>query len=85
MKKYEKIFVSVNAVFDTEGNVIPKKIIFDDGNSVTIRSVKETVRASSLKAGGIGLRFTCNIGRRSVYLFYEDPKWFVEGIKSDIS
>lgn len=85
MMKYIKIFVSVNAVFDTEGNIIPKKIIFDDGTSIDIKRVTETVRRSSLKAGGTGLRFTCSIGRRKIYLFYEDPKWFVEGVDTEIS
>ena len=36
-------------------------------------------RAASLKAGGIGMRYTCRIlGQRS-YLYYEEPRWFVEG------
>lgn len=35
-------------------------------------------RAASLKAGGTGLRYRCLIGGRERYLFFEDPRWFVE-------
>lgn len=36
-------------------------------------------RAASLKAGGIGMRYTVRISNRQSYLYYEDPRWFVEG------
>jgi hypothetical protein len=32
----------------------------------------------SLKAGGAGMRFTCIIKNKTVYLFYEEPRWFME-------
>jgi len=35
-------------------------------------------RAASLKAGGSGIRYTCRIGKKDAYLYYEDPKWFVD-------
>lgn len=36
-------------------------------------------RAASLRAGGVGLRYTCIINGKTSHLFYEDNnKWFVE-------
>jgi hypothetical protein len=33
-----------------------------------------------MKAGGVGMRYTCVIDGRESYLFYEDKNfWFVEG------
>lgn len=34
------------------------------------------------KTGGVGVRYTCQIGRASTYLYYEVDKWFVEARKS---
>ena len=41
---------------------------------------KHVCRAASLKAGGVGMRYTCIIDGKESYLYYEDNNmWFVEG------
>jgi hypothetical protein len=35
-------------------------------------------RAASLKAGGTGLRYICRICGRTVALFNDENKWFME-------
>ena len=73
-----KVFVTVTARFDKEGNITPLSIVWIDGRIFEIDKVTEVRRAASLKAGGIGLRFTCRIQGKLTYLYFEDPKWFVE-------
>ena len=34
------------------------------------------------KCGGVGVRYTCQIGRSQTYLYYEVGKWFVEAKES---
>lgn len=36
-------------------------------------------RAASLKAGGVGMRYTCMVEGKAVHLYYEDDNhWFME-------
>lgn len=76
-----KVFVEVVARFDTEGNITPLSIKWEDGTVYEIDKVLDKRRAASLKAGGLGIRYTCRILNQQSYLYYEDPKWFVEGKK----
>lgn len=73
-----KTFVEVNALFDKNGRLIPKEIIWEDGRVFQIDRILDVRRAASLKAGGQGIRYTCRIKNKQTYLFYEEPKWFVE-------
>ena len=73
-----KVYVEVTAKFDTEGNITPLSVTWEDGTVYEIDKVLDQRRAASLKAGGIGMRYTCRILGRESYLFYEEPKWFVE-------
>lgn len=74
-----KVYVEVVARFDTEGNIMPISVTWEDGTAYEIDKVLDKRRAASLKAGGIGIRYTCSILNQQSYLYYEDPKWFVEG------
>ena len=74
-----KVYVEVTARFDVEGNITPLSVTWEDGMVYEIDRILDRRRAASLKAGGIGMRYTCRIlGQRS-YLYYEEPRWFVEG------
>ena len=76
-----KVYVDVMAEFTKEGNLMPRSIKWEDGSIYEITRVKECRRAASLKAGGVGMRYTCIISGQEKYLFYEDNNmWFVEGI-----
>lgn len=74
-----KVFVEVIARFDLEGRITPLQILWEDGRRFRVDRVLEARRAASLKAGGVGMRYTCLIAGRSAYIWYEGPKWFVEG------
>jgi hypothetical protein len=74
-----KVFVKVLAEFDSEGQVRPVSVTWEDGRVFEVDRVTDARRAVSLKAGGTGMRFTCMIRNKQVYLFYEEPRWFMEG------
>lgn len=73
-----KVYVEVTARFDTEGKITPLSLLWENGTRYEIDRILDVRRAASLKAGGTGIRYTIRIGGRDSYLFYEDPRWFVE-------
>ena len=75
---YTKKYVSVSARFDTGGNIFPLSIDWEDGRTFKIDKVVDVRPCASLRCGGFGIRYTCSIGRKETYLFYEDSRWFVE-------
>lgn len=75
-----KVFVEVDATFNTEGKLTPKSIKWENGRIYPIDKVLDTRKAASTKVGGVGIRYICRIQNKETYLFYEEPKWFVEGI-----
>ena len=73
-----KINLEVNAKFDLDGNVRPMSIIWEDGRVFAIDRVLDVRRAASLKAGGVGTRYICRICGKTVALFNDENKWFME-------
>jgi hypothetical protein len=75
-----KVYVDVTALFSKDGRLIPINLIWENGHVYEIQSIKDIRRAASLKAGGVGTRYTCVIDGKQSYLYYEDNNmWFVEG------
>ena len=70
--------ISVNADFSESGKVTPKYIIWDDGRRFEIDRITDITKAASLKAGGIGLRYSCEISGKQRYLYLDDYEWYVE-------
>ena len=74
-----KVYVTVTAEFSTEGVLLPKSFIWEDGREYRIDRVKDKRRAASTKAGGVGERHTCLVEGKEVFLYYEDNNmWFME-------
>jgi hypothetical protein len=74
-----KVYVRVTADFSPEGQLSPRYITWEDGRTFEIDKILDKRRAASLKAGGVGIRFTCMICGGQHYLYYEENyKWFVE-------
>lgn len=73
-----KHYVEVLSRTDEDGFVTPVSITWDDGRTFQIDRVLDRRHAASLKVGGTGLRFLVRIGEATTYLFYENPRWFVE-------
>lgn len=74
-----KVYVDVQALFTAAGALLPTSIRWTDGRVYQIDRILDVRRAASLKAGGVGIRYTCRILGKERYLWYEDPAWFVEG------
>jgi hypothetical protein len=74
-----KTFVTVTAVHDPDGKTKPLAIIWTNGKQYEIDKVMDARMAPSLKAGGLGMRYSCRIMGKEVYLFEDEGRWFVEG------
>mgnify|MGYP001036662666 CR=1 FL=1 len=74
-----KVYVSVNLDVDPEGNLLPRLIRWEDGQSFEVDRLRRKCRAAA-KVGGFGIRYTVVIGGKETFLFHESgsDKWFVE-------
>lgn len=77
-KNPAKIYVKVRADHLLDGSVRPLMFRAEDGPCMKIDRVLDVREAPSLKAGGQGVRYTCQIDGRQLYLFYDEPHWFIE-------
>ncbi len=76
-----KLYVDVLVKFSKEGQLLPQSITWEDGRKCEVDNIKDVRHVSSLKAGGSGMRYTCQIGDQEKYLYYEgNNMWFVEGL-----
>lgn len=66
---------------DESGNITPLSFKWEDGTIFFIDKVRERRNAASTKVGGCGVRYKVVIQKHEKYIFEEDGKWFVEGIK----
>lgn len=58
-----------------------KRFRWEDGQMYEIDRVTDCRRAASLKAGGVGERYTCIVAGIQHYLYYEgDNRWFMERV-----
>jgi len=73
-----KVFVAVTAEYDASGCVHPLALTWTDGRKYEIDRILDVRQAASLKCGGQGLRYTCRICGKEVYLFFDEGKWFVD-------
>ena len=86
-KQYRKQYVNVRVDFSDEGVMLPRSIIWTDGQEYPIDRIRDVRSAPALKAVGQGDRYTVVISGQDRFLFFEhnpDPynvhpgKWFVE-------
>ncbi len=73
-----KTFIKVTAEHDESGHIKPLVLTWNDGRKFEIDRVLDVRQAPSLKGGGLGIRYTCRIRGKEVYLFCDEGKWFVE-------
>jgi hypothetical protein len=73
-----KIFVRVTAEHDEGGQTRPLLLTWTDGRKYEIDKVTDVRQAPSLKGGGLGIRYTCRICGKEIYLFCDEGKWFIE-------
>lgn len=77
-KNPAKIYVKVRADHLLDGTTRPLMLRAEDGPIVRIDRIIDAREAPSLKAGGQGMRYTCMVEGRQLYLFFDDPYWFIE-------
>ena len=82
-----KVYVQVNADFNTDGVMLPKVLIWEDGEKYLIDRVVDIRQAAARKAVGQGYRYTIEVRGQIIYLFFERVpqltgnvigRWFVE-------
>lgn len=73
-----KTFVRVTAEHDETGRTRPLLLFWTDGKKYEIDKVTDVRQAPSLKGGGLGMRYTCRIRGKEVYLFCDEGRWFLE-------
>ena len=82
-----KVYVQVNADFNTDGVMFPRELIWEDGEKYSIDRVVDICQAAAMKAGGQGDRYTIEVRGHKSYLFFERStnltgnnigRWFVE-------
>lgn len=73
-----KRYVSVIADTSAEGRIIPLAVLWEDGRRFEIDRVLDSRQAISTRTGDPGIRFTIKVGKRVTYLWFENPRWFVE-------
>lgn len=73
-----KVYVEVAAVFTPEGQILPRRIRWEDGTLFPIDRITDIRRAAATKAGGCGIRYTIHIRGQQTYLFLDEDRWFVE-------
>lgn len=77
----EKRYVPVVVRFDTEGNLQPLTIEFDEEHKYPVDRVLDVCRAACQTVGGVGVRYTIRVQGHERYLWLEKSKWFVEALK----
>lgn len=73
-RAYVRVLVDVDEI----GKVRPQRIYWEDGRSFGVDRLLDVRRAAATKAGGQGMRYTCRVRGREIYLFEDDGRWFVE-------
>jgi hypothetical protein len=84
-----KVYVKVNADFLEDGHILPRSFVWEDGSCYEVERIVDICRAASLKAGGVGLRYTILVRNKQSYMFLEEDsgahKWFMERRQKTVS
>ena len=73
-----KVFVEVIALHRLDGSARPLELVWEDGRKFAIDRVLDVRHAASLKAGGMGICYTCRVSGRELRLFDDQGYWFLE-------
>ena len=77
-----KHLVEVIGLCNLDGTFKPYRFRTQAGETVKIDHISDVRQAASLRSGGQGIRYTCRVRDRMIYLFCETLPtgefWFVE-------
>jgi hypothetical protein len=74
----EKHYVEVVSSTSREGQVTPLRIIWEDGRCFDIVDVLACEKSYAHSARRLVTRYSVRVRDRTTFLFYENPRWFVE-------
>jgi hypothetical protein len=79
-KGYQKKFVKVDCTITELGQLIPRRIYYDDLHVYEVDKILEVRKAASLKVGGNGLLYRIKIMNKETRIFFDDYefKFFIE-------
>ena len=77
-----KVYVDVNVDHLTDGTILPRWFLWEDGRRYDVDKILDIRPAASLKAGGIGMRYTVRVMNKKTFMFLEEyqgaNRWFME-------
>jgi hypothetical protein len=65
-----KVYVEVTASFRSDGLLLPREIVWEDGHHYEIDRVSDIRQSASAKVGGQGDRYTIVVCGQPKYLFF---------------
>lgn len=74
----KKMYVRITAEHNINGTVSPTILHWEDGRKWPIEKVLDRRMSAALKVGGQGLRYRCRIAGKTVELYCDDGRWFLE-------
>ena len=75
-----KRYVPVLARLDSEAQLRPLTIEFDEEHKYAVDRVLDVCRAACQTVGGVGVRYTVQVQGQERYLWLEKSRWFVEAV-----
>ena len=77
-----KVYVEVIAVYSADGDIWPQSFVWEDGRHYEVDRIISVCPAASLKAGGVGMRYSVRVRGRQTFMFLEEDngvsRWFME-------
>ena len=70
--------IDVVAKMNSSGLVTPLYIIWENGKKYEIDKILDIRKKASLKGGGMGIRYTCQIKNQERFIWLDGYVWFVE-------
>ncbi len=74
----DKVFLRVRCNCTPDGDVTPLGFDWVNGRYYEVDRVLDRRRAPSLVVGGMGIRYTCRVKGRTLYLFRDGDRWYAE-------
>ena len=77
-----KVYVDVNVDHQSDGSIVPRHFVWEDGSDYVVDQIIDVRPAASLKAGGAGIRYTVRVLGKKTFMFLEEDhgtaRWFIE-------
>ena len=77
-----KVYIGVNEDRLTNGAILPRSFIWEDGRRYAVDKVLSVCHTASFEAGGAGWRYTVRIRGMERFMFLEEEngigRWFME-------